>query len=77
MRSMLRTVTYTLSTGDTPGFMDCSNEERTKRKGLFHRWGDEIIYEDNRLFQRTYGIVEDIETGKIKLVIPEQIKFES
>lgn len=76
MKSMLRTVVYTLSTGDTPGFMDCSNDERTERTGLFHRWGDEIIHEGNRPFQRTYGIVEDIETGKIELVIPDQIKFE-
>ena len=50
-------------------------EKQKKREGLFHCWGDKIVTMDGRSYPETYGIVQDVETGKINSVFPTRIKF--
>jgi hypothetical protein len=50
-------------------------EQQRTRDGLFHRWGDSIRMFNDKYYAETYGIVQDIETGKIKSVCPKRIKF--
>lgn len=42
----------------------------------FHRWADDVIYEDDKAFSRTIGIVEDSESGQVYNVLPKDITFE-
>ena len=80
-RENLRRVIYNLKNEDyvEPGAFDVSEEEynlyHEEKDGYFHRWADEIVFEDEEPFQRTYGIVEDAETGQVKHIVPKQIKF--
>ncbi|MBP5364828.1 MAG: hypothetical protein J6Y82_02755 [Bacteroidales bacterium] len=48
-----------------------------RRHGLFYRFGDKIVYdsEQEKSFQKTVAIVEEIATGKIYEVAPERVKF--
>ena len=78
----LRNVIYTfegnVELGFDPREVNCGSEEKKKRKGLFHRWADELVLDSNgQNVQQTYGIVEDLETGKVKNIVPIRIKFEN
>jgi hypothetical protein len=75
----LREVIYTLQGNVDEGFNPHETEREKEigkeRKGLFHRWADEMIYNNGEWFPNTYGIVEDLETHKIKNVVPIRITF--
>lgn len=44
-------------------------------KGKFHRWGNEVVYDDgNQPHDRTIGIVE-VESGEVRQVTPREIQF--
>ena len=53
--------------------------ENTKREGIFLRFGERTIYveEEKQHFCNTVAIVEDLETGQILVLPPENIKFEN
>jgi len=75
----LRKVIYTLEGNVEMGFnpIETETEVRKERKGLFHRWANELVLDNNgQNVQQTYGIVEDIATGEIKNIVPIRIKFE-
>lgn len=80
MKDELREVEYTLESSEDLGFMDYENdterEEITKkRKGLFHRWADEVQIINGEYYTITFGIVEDNETHKVYHIVPKRIKF--
>ncbi len=79
-KNELRKVEYTLESSNDLGLLDYENdskrEEITKtRKGLFHRWGDEIQIDNGKSFPVTFGIVEDSQTHEIYHIVPKRIKF--
>ncbi|WP_301869076.1 hypothetical protein [Bacteroides caecimuris] len=80
MKDELRKVEYTLEDSENAGLMDyekeSEREEITKtRKGLFHRWGDEIQIDNGKFYPVTFGIVEDSQTHQIYHIVPKRIKF--
>ncbi len=48
------------------------------RQGLFHRWGENMIYDSDqeKFIQTTVAIVEEVSTGKVFEVAPRCIVFE-
>lgn len=64
-RDKLREVDYT-------GIIDDRNmiQSRPARKGYFHHWGS--YWEDGQI---TAAIVEDAETGEIRRVFPDHLRF--
>ena len=75
----LRKVKFTLAVpGSSIG--DCENEEETltERKGLFHCFGNDLIWDEGRscFLERMMGFIEEEISGKIHKVFPENIVFE-
>ena len=80
MKDELREVEYTLESSCELGFNDYENDtEREKitkkRKGLFHRWADEIQIVNGEYYTTTFGIVEDNESHKVYHIVPKRIIF--
>jgi len=80
MKDELREVEYTLESSCELGFSDYENDtEREKitkkRKGLFHRWADEVQIDNGKFCTVTFGIVEDNESHKVYHIVPKRIKF--
>lgn len=82
MKDELREVEYTLESSYDLGLMDypdengLSQEEATKiRKGLFHRWADEVQIVNGEYYTTTFGIVEDNESHKVYHIVPKRIIF--
>lgn len=78
----LRRVLYTLESSNSYGYLDYDNDDAQgiateEKEGLFHRWADEVITENEKTFMNTYGLVENIKTGQIEEVVPKRIRFQT
>lgn len=83
--SELKKVVFKLDNTED-GFFDHKTDEERKeaeelqkeQEGLFHRWGDEIVTDEETgaKLQKTVGIIEDAK-GEIHKVEPEFIKFKT
>jgi hypothetical protein len=82
----LRKVTYTLEHEFSLSPSDiCSDdfqkgmaelqELKKERQGLFHTFANRVIMVEDNNFQETYGLVEDLETGEMREIVPIRIKF--
>jgi len=78
-----RKVTFYLVKDSGYGLFDFENEkeqeeleEKTKqRQGVFHAWGYEVVTVENESFKNTYAIIEELETGTVYQVVPQNIQF--
>lgn len=54
-----------------------ADEVMKKRDGIFHCWGNELIWDAEASVwrERVIGVVEEETTGKVYQVIPECITF--
>lgn len=61
------------------GFSDTEVVETTEltkeRSGYFERWGDRIVYHDDKALQTTMGIIIEADTGKVFEIEPQNITF--
>jgi hypothetical protein len=71
---VMRKVQFTLCRTDV-AYDQQSEQNLREREGHFHEWGSEAHGQGKNLITVTVGIVEEIETGQIFLVIPTNIKF--
>lgn len=74
----MRKVTFQLNP-NIPESMAVRNselrEELRVQSGIFHGLADDIIFQDNNCFQRTFAVVESEETGKLHKVLIESVQF--
>lgn len=82
----LRKVLYCLEKDPGYGYFDLDGlpeekrneieEQHRMKQGLFHRWGDHTINEEDGLrSQITVAIIEDLDTHKVCKIDPELIQF--
>lgn len=78
----LEKVTFFLEKDPEHGFLEITDEEHKVitdkaklRVGFFHEWGHEIVTIENENFKNTYAIIEELETGKVYQVDPQNIQF--
>lgn len=55
-----------------------TEEETKERTGLFHEWGKKIIpdLETGNTNVTTLAIIEEMSSGKVYMIEPENVKFE-
>ena len=68
----LRKITYR-------SYLDVNGAQYLKnpKEGLFHEFGEELVYSDEKQYSRTIAIIEDSESGQVYKVLPDYIKFEN
>lgn len=81
MEDKLRKVSFNLNGQNLNyGDLDYNDSEgiMKERQGEFHRWGDTTTYDsqEQKMFQKTVAIVEEISTGQIYEIAPHCLKFE-
>ncbi len=75
----LKKVKFTLAVpGASIGDYENEEENLVERKGLFHCFGNDLIWDENRscFHERLMGFVEEDISGQIHKVFPENIIFE-